>query len=263
MPRDRWEDASAYERFMGRWSRVLAHELVPRLAVRAGASWLEIGCGTGSLTSAICSLGQPASVVACDTASDYVAYCREHFDHPELSVMTVEPGRLPTRPGGFDAVVSSLVLNFLPSPLDAIAQMRECCAPGGCVAASVWDYSDGMEFLRIFWDTAVELDPGAEPLHEGRRFPLCRPEPLRAAFESADLNAIDITQLDVSTTFSTFDDFWAPFVDGPGPAPTYVSSLARTARQALADRLRQVLGPHTPIQLSARAWAVKGLRAAA
>jgi hypothetical protein len=122
-----------------------------------------------------------------------------------------------------------------------------------------------MEFLRIFWDAAVELDPAARSLHEGSRFPLCRPEALHSAFVEAGLEAVDVAPITISTAFASFDDYWAPFVDGPGPAPTYVSSLSGSDRHRLAERLRAILaragGP--PIHLRARAWAAKGVRGAA
>lgn len=264
MPDDRWEDAAAYDRFMGRWSRPLARELVSWLGVPRAASWLEVGCGTGALTAAICEEGNPGSVVACDRAEDFVAYCRAHLRYPELQFVVTPDGTLPVSAQGYDAVVSSLVLNFLPDPVQALAQMRDACAPRGSVAACVWDYSDGMEFLRVFWDVAVLLDPGARSLHEGHRFPVCHADTLRSAFVGAGLASVEVEPLVVSTPFADFADYWAPFVDGPGPAPTYVSTLSAAARQSLADRLRAGLfgGSDGPVTLHARAWAAKGVRAA-
>jgi hypothetical protein len=119
-----------------------------------------------------------------------------------------------------------------------------------------------MEFLRTFWDAAVALRPEAAPLHEGSRFPLCKPDALHAAFSAAGLQSIEVAPLTVPTTFASFHDYWAPFVNGPGPAPTYVSSLSEADQQRLADRLRAVLSHsgNYPVSLNARAWAAKGLR---
>jgi trans-aconitate methyltransferase len=262
MPSDRWEDAAAYDRFMGRWSRPLASEFVSWLAVPPSAKWLEIGCGTGSLTRAICEESHPESVVACDTAADYVHYCREHLRYPGLTVVSATTDTLPAVPSGYDAVASSLVLNFLPDPAQALVHMREVCAPGGSVAACVWDYAAGMELLRVFWDAAVALDPEAQPLDEGSRFPLCHPDALRSAFAGAGLESVTVAPLTVSTTFASFDDYWAPLLDGPGPAPTYVSSLPEDRKRQLADRLRAQLSGagDGPIHLRARAWAARGVR---
>jgi SAM-dependent methyltransferase len=262
MPTDRWEGGAAYDRYMGRWSRALAPEFVAWLGVPRGAKWLEVGCGTGSLTAAICELAAPASVLACDISPDYVRSCRERLKFPALTVVETQPDRLPDSTSGSDAVVSSLVLNFLPDPGAALARMREACSPGACVAACVWDYSRGMEFLRLFWDAAVALDPIAARLDEGRRFPLCEPAALRAAFAGAGLQSVEVAPLTVRTEFASFEDYWEPFVDGPGPAPTYVSTLADASRQRLAEALRGRLAElgEYPIHLRARAWAVKGFR---
>ncbi len=260
MPGDRWADATAYDRFMGRWSRALARDFVAWLGMPPGASWFEIGCGTGALTAAICELGEPGAVLACDTAPDFVRTCRERLDHPALTVVAAEPERIPPGAAGHDVVVSSLVLNFLPDPVRALTEMRDACVPGGRVAACVWDYAEGMELLRIFWDAAVALDPAARGLHEGFRFPLCRPEALRDAFAAAGLGAVDVAAITVPTEFESFADYWEPFVAGPGPAPTYVSALTAAARRRLADRLRADLAARggDRIRLRARAWAVRG-----
>ncbi|HEV2855181.1 MAG TPA: class I SAM-dependent methyltransferase [Thermoanaerobaculia bacterium] len=258
---DRWEDAAAYDRFMGRWSRQLASRFLAWLEMKPGAHWLEIGCGTGSLTRAILEEARPQSVTACDTAKDFVNYCAENLLYANLRVVAIPTGDLPAREGGYDAVVSSLVLNFLPDPIQALRQMRKACAPGGWVAACVWDYSEGMEFLRFFWDAAIALDPNAARLHEGSRFPICRPDALRHALGAADLEAVTVDPITIPTVFTGFEEYWGSFLNSPGPAPTYVSSLSQEARQRLAGRLRAEVSsaPEGSIHLQARAWAVKGM----
>ena len=82
-------------------------------------------------------------------------------------------------------MVSGLVLNFLPDPRQAVAQMRERARPGGVVAAYVWDYAGRMEFLRHSWDEAVALEPAARSLDEGERFPMCQPAALETIFRDA------------------------------------------------------------------------------
>jgi trans-aconitate methyltransferase len=264
MRNHRWEDGAAYERFMGRWSRLLAEQFVSWLAVPRRSDWLEIGCGTGSLTSAICQFANPRHVTACDTSLDFVDFCREHLRHPDLRVVVASTDALPPHRSGYDVVASNLVLNFLPEPVDALKRMRGVCTPHGIVAACVWDYAEGMEFLRVFWDAAVALDSDAIGFHEGVRFPLCNPEALRSAFAAAGLEAVEVTPLVIRTPFASFDDYWAPFVAGPGPAPTYLASLSAKRQEALADRLRTDIGASGhPIQLAARGWAVRGLRGAA
>jgi SAM-dependent methyltransferase len=258
---DRWLAGDAYEAYMGRWSRALARRFVEWLHPSTGADWLDVGCGTGALVSAICDSCEPASVVACDPSEPFIAHARQNFADARASFVVAGAEALPRREGGFDAIVSALVLNFLPNAEQAVTSMRERLRPGGFVAACVWDYAEGMEFLRHFWDEAAALDPRASLLDEGRRFTLCRPETLASSFLAAGLVQVETAPLEVPTEFADFEDYWTPFLRGTGPAPSYVASLDPVSRDSLKKRLRQRLHAAADgrILLRARAWAVRGL----
>ncbi len=258
-PRDVWESGSAYERFMGRWSRELARVFVTWLDVPRGRHWLEVGCGTGALTSKILEIGDPASVVATDSSEQFVAHTRAALDDHRVELLTASADELPTRADGYDVVISSLVLNFIPEPVAALRAMRSLAADRAVVAACVWDYAGGMEFLRRFWDAAVELDPAARQYDEGERFPICSPSGLEAAFREAGFSRIGVEAIEVTTRFQDFDDYWSPFVGGPGPAPGYLSSLSARRQEELASRLAATLPRNEDgaIPLTARAWAAR------
>jgi len=120
-----------------------------------------------------------------------------------------------------------------------------------------------MEFLRAFWDEAVAVDSRAAALDEGRRFPLCSAPALQALFEAAGLTHVDTGAVEIETRFAGFDDYWAPFLRGTGPAPALVASLDPPARDELRERLRLRLQPGVDgaIHLRARAWSVRGVSA--
>lgn len=250
----------AYEAYMGRWSRPLARAFVEWLHPQRAANWLEVGCGTGALTSAICELCEPASVVACDPSEPFIEQARRNLPDARASFVVAGVEALPRRSGGFHAAVSGLVLNFLPDPGAAMAFIRDRLRQGGAVAAYVWDYAEGMEFLRCFWEEAVASDARAAVFDEGRRFPLCRRSALAALFRGAGLAQVESVPLEIPTDFVTFDDYWTPFLRGVGPAPSYVASLDPPGRELLRERLRRRLhaGSDGRIQLRARAWAVRG-----
>ena len=148
---DKWIAGDAYELFMGRWSRRVANEFIHWLAPPASWNWLEVGCGTGALTQAICMNADPASVVACDPSPQFVSFARRSIDHPAAAFLVAGADDLPRFENGFDAAVSRLVLNFIPAPAEAVRLMCSRLRPGGTLGAYVWDYAEGMEFLRIFW----------------------------------------------------------------------------------------------------------------
>ena len=164
----------------------------------------------------------------------------------------------------YDAVVSGLVLNFIPDVARGIAEMVRAVRPSGTVAAYVWDYAGKMEIMRQFWDVAVALDPAASKFDEGQREPpLCNPEALKEHFVGAGLTGVEARSIDAAAHFVDFDDYWVPFAGKQGSAPTYLMSLGDESRRLLKERLRAALPIATdgPIDLIARARAVRGQRA--
>jgi SAM-dependent methyltransferase len=197
--------------------------------------------------------------VAVDPSEGFRALAAQQLG-AHARVLAGSAEALPLADGACDVVVSGLVLNFVPDLAAALREMARVSVAGGTLAAYVWDYADGMQVIRAFWDAAVALDPAAAPLHEGTRFPLCAPGALAQAFEDAGLEGVATTALDLRADFTGFDDYWRPFLGGQGPAPAYVASLPEPGRLALRDRLREDLAPlpDQPLSLQARAWAVRG-----
>ncbi len=261
MPVDAWEDGTAYEDYVGRWSRLVATQFVRWLAAPAGAAWLDFGCGSGALTHTILTEGSPGRVIGCDRSGGYIDHARQGLADPRVEFIVAALPDLPRIDGGFDVSVSGLVLNFLPSPGDALNALIGGIRRGGTIAAYVWDYAEGVQLMRVFWDAAVALDRTAQPLDEGVRFPLCRPDPLRQLFEGAGLQNVDVTSIDVPTIFRNFDDYWRPFLGGQGPAPGYAMRLSPEHREELRRVIQQRLPTNAEgqIPLTARAWAVRGV----
>lgn len=257
---DSWASGDAYERYVGRWSRPVAAEFVRWLGLPSGLRWMDVGCGTGALASAVLAAANPAGVRGYDLSAEHVAAARARVPDRRAVFAQADATALPDAADSCDAAVSGLVLNFVPDPARALAEMRRVVRPGGTVAVYVWDYAGGMQLMRVFWDAAVELDPSAAELDEARRFPLCRPRPLRALFDAAGLRGVRGREIDVPTRFADFDDYWQPFLGGQGPAPGYVMSLGEERRAALRERVRRSLpfAPDGTIPLAARAWAIRG-----
>lgn len=254
---EEWARGGDYEPYVGRWSRLVATEFLEWLEVPVGRRWLDVGCGTGALSATILGRCDPAELIGVDPSEGYVAYAAAQVEDPRVSFEVTDAAHLPDGP--FDAVVSGLVLNFVPDPAAAVAAMT-IAAPLGTVASYVWDYSGRMELMRHFWDAAVALDPDAIPLDEGVRFPLCRPDRLEALWRKAGLVDISTRAIDIPTVFRDFDDYWNPFLGGQAPAPGYNMSLDHERRSALREHLRARLpiAADGSINLIARAWAVKG-----
>jgi SAM-dependent methyltransferase len=255
-----WGASDAYDRYMGRWSREVAPRFLAWMDAPAQHRWLDVGCGTGVLSAAILAATHPAAILAVDTAEGFLDAARLRVTDPRASFQVGDALALPVADGAIDAAVSGLVLNFLPDKVAAVREMVRAVSPGGTVALYVWDYAGHMQIMRIFFDAATELDPGAAAFDDGIKAPICRPGPLRALFESAGLADVDVEAIDVPAAFDTFDDYWTPFLGGTGSAPKYCASLAEDERMRLRETVRQRLptGPDGEILLAVRAFAVKG-----
>ncbi|MFD7981168.1 class I SAM-dependent methyltransferase [Streptomyces sp. NPDC059071] len=274
---DAWESGPAYERYMGRWSRLVAARFTEWLDPAEGLRWLDVGCGTGALSAAVAERCRPRVLLGLDLSEPFVRAARATARGATAGglpagnatargvFVVADAAALPVRDAAWDAAVSGLTLNFLPDPAAGAAELVRAVRPGGgTVAAYVWDYADGMGFLRRFWDAVATVDPAAAvALDEGRRFgTLCRPERLHSLWTEAGLAEVTTAPLDVPTVFADFADLWDPFLTGQGPAPGYVASLTPGDR----DRVRTALAEAVPrepdgsVELTARAWAVKGVR---
>lgn len=259
---DRWSGGAAYERYMGRWSREIAREFLTWLEPTPRLRWLDVGCGTGALTRQILGLKRsvPSEVWGIDASAVFVAHARASIRDARVRFETGVAEELPSEHGKFDIVVSGLLLNFLPEPASALQEMTRVSAPGGVVAAYVWDYLGEMQPLRHFWEAVLALVPEATELDEVRRFQLCKPGPLRTLFSDAGLEDVELQAIDSRTYFSDFEDYWSPFLAGRGAAPAYLMSLGEQERLAIEESVASRL-PHNAdgsIELIARAWAVRG-----
>ena len=257
---DTWPSGDGNEPCVGRWSRLVARELIGWLGMPDDLSWLDVGCGTGALTEIIASRCSPGAVVGVDQSEEYLALARTRVTDPRVTFRVGDAQALPVKDGEHDVVVSGLMLNFVVDQRRAVDEMKRALAAGGTVAAYLWDYAGDMQLMRRFWDAATALHPGALELDEGRRFPIARPGPLVELFEGAGLADVRVLAIDVPTLFKDFDDYWSPFLGGQGPAPGYYMSLNEERRAALREKIRATLPFQADgsIRLIARAWAVRG-----
>jgi SAM-dependent methyltransferase len=259
---DKWTSGAAYDQWMGRWSRLLAHEFLRWLNLPWNLRWLDVCCGSGVLTEAIVDDFAPARVAGVDASPQQIEFARSHRGRPAVSFETGDAMALPFADASFDVAVCGLGLNYVPEPELALQEMRRVTVPEGIIAVYLWDYAEGARFLREFWDAAAVVDQEASAYDQAQRFPLCNPDALRKLFESACLEQVNVRALDVTTRFTSFDDYWQPLLTGQGSAPNYLATRDELTQNAIRERLHDSLPTDSEgaIEMPARAWAVRGRR---
>jgi ubiquinone/menaquinone biosynthesis C-methylase UbiE len=251
--------ADAYDAHVGRYGAALAAALLDVADVPTGARALDVGCGPGALTTALAGRLGAARVAAVDPSEPLVAACRARV--PRADVRTATAEELPFDDCAFDAVLSQLVVNFLADPTGGVAEMARVTAPGGVVAACVWDYGGEMTLMRKFWDAAREVDPerGAAQ-DEAAAMRWCRQGELADLWRAAGLDDVRFGEFTARASYSDFEDLWSPLPTGVAPAGAFTKSLDDEGQAALHDTFRRRLGVGDgPFELTARAWAVIGV----
>ncbi len=256
-----FDDAAAYERFMGRWSRLLAPAFLAFARPGGAGSALDVGCGTGALAELLAERVPGCRITGIDLSGNLIAACRARFPARGFRFECADAAALPFADGAFDATLSMLVLMLLDDPHRAAAEMTRVTRPGGTVAACTWD-ADHMALINVVWDEVRALDPDA-PWQSGRTH-CARPGALEALWTAVGLLDVRESAIDLTLRFASFEDFWAPLAAGVGPAGAYVARAREPVRSALQTRLRRRLGTgdgERGFALPARALAVRGTAA--
>lgn len=243
--------ADAYDRFMGRYSALLAPVFADFAGVRARERVLDVGCGPGALTSELLRRG--VTVSAVDPSEQFVAAARER--HPDIDVRRAGAEELPFDDGEFDAALAQLVVHFMSDPVRGLAEMARVTRPHGVVSACVWDHAGERTPLSPFWHVVHELEPNASDESD---LAGAREGHLTELLTEAGLREVEETGLDVRVEHETFEEWWEPFNLGVGPAGGYVAGLDDVQREELREQCRRQL-PEPPFTLPACVWAARGV----
>ncbi|MDQ2651955.1 MAG: class I SAM-dependent methyltransferase [Chloroflexota bacterium] len=259
-----WGNADAYAAYMGRWSRPMAEGVLRWLRPEPGLDWLDVGCGTGALTSAILDLAAPGAVTGVDPSANFLDTAGTRLTDPRVQFTVATAADLPYPTASFDIVIAGLVLHLIQDPLTAVQEMTRVARAGGVVAAYVWDFTGERQFTHAFWNAAKELDPSAASFDPATQTTLCAHKPLAELLTAADLHQVLVESIAIPVVFRNFDDFWLPhLLQGSPPAQRYTATLDEPALTSLRERLRTTLpvAADGSLPLLGHVWAARGTKA--
>lgn len=256
-------DAEGYELLMGRWSRRLAQPFLDFVGTADSEQVLDVGCGTGALAFALAHRCKPARICGVDLSQVYVDRAARTNSDSSIEFRVGDACALEFPDRAFDRVLALLVLHFVPSAEQAIAEMRRVARHGAVVGAAVWDARGGFIVNRMFFDTAAALDPKAnERRKRNYTRPMTRPGELAQAWRDAGFIDVVETALMIRMEYGSFEDYWTPLSGKDGPQAEYVATLSEADHSRLREALRlayvdgEADGPRS---FAAVAWAVKGV----
>ena len=259
-----FSNPAAYEQWMGRWSRCFAPAFVSFANLSGGSRLLDVGSGTGALAEPLLMGVAHSTVVGIEPAEDYVSFSRERFPDERLTFEVGDALDIPFEDDSFDATLSLLILQELPDAPLALQEMRRVTRPGGLVVASQWDFANGMPMLALFWNTVLEVFPSDDAQRAADDCMIVDypdESALRNLWRETGLIEVETERQAVEMTFSSFEDYWAPFLSKVTPTSSYVGGLQADQASEIEVRMRSELGRDAADQsfcITAYAWAVRG-----
>lgn len=235
-----FNNAAAYDRSMARWSRAVGEVFLEWLDPPRNARWLDVGCGTGVFTAVILERCEPKYVVAVDPAVAQIDHARAEPVGARADFHVADAQVLPFASERFDVVSAALVINFIPDPAKALAEMHRVARPDGLIAAYVWDFAADLSpsgpLRRALHAAGVDVAPVPGTASSGI-------EAMHALFAGAGLADIVTRVIEVAMPFPDFEAFWHAQALGYGPLAKTIASLPETTLDQVREAMRADLVP--------------------
>lgn len=244
--------AEAYDRFMGRFSTPLAVRFAEWAGVEPGMDVLDVGSGPGALSAALLDRVRSGSVSAVDPMPAFVEALQRRL--PTVRAATAPAEALPFDDTAFDATLANLVVPFMDDPRAGVTEMLRVTRPGGVVAASVWQHSEGLSPLTPFWNGVRRIDPDA--VDEGLQLGASRGQ-LAGFLGQCGVSDVRAEAIEVEVAFESFEDWWEPFTYGVGPAGAFLAAQDLDRQDEIRTICAELLGP-PPFAVTGRAWCAAG-----
>ena len=251
-------DGAAYERLMGRWSRLAGEVFLDWLAPPSGLRWLDVACGNGAFTEILVERCDPIEVQGIDPSEGQLAFARRRASTAIAEFRQGDAQALPFEDDIFDVAAMALAINLIPDPAKAVEEMARVVRPGGWVATYMWDILGGGFTMEPIRQALDEMGvPTPLPAAE-----VVRMDDMRDLWEKAGFDDVASRRIDISVTYDDFDDFWDANT-GTGATNTItkaIGTLSPAEVEKLKERLRAILptDPEGHISYGAYANAVKG-----
>lgn len=252
-----FNDGAAYERLMGRWSKLVGQQFLDWIAPAENLSWLDVGCGNGAFTEEIIARCAPAKVAAVDPSEGQLGFARARPGAKLAEFRVADAQSLPFDNRSFDVVAMALAISFVPDPAKGAAEMARVARPGGIVATYMWDFSVGGPPVEPIYRAlrAIGVEPPKPPSAA-----VATLDGMRALWTKAGLQAVEVKHIRIDAVFASLDDYWVSNSAPSGPQGVLISRMPPEQREKVRQALQSELRPGSDgrVTVPAVASAVKG-----
>src|ERR1043166_6306050 len=229
-------DGAAYERLMGRWSRVAGEIFLDWLDIPPEIRWLDVGCGNGAFTEAVIARCAPIEVIGIDPSEGQLAFARTRPTARLAQFQVGDAQALPFCDDRFDVAVMALVVTYLSDPGKAVSEMARVVRPGGWVAAYMWDIPGAGSPVHPIY---VAMESLGLPAPRPPSAAVSRHATMRALWEDARLESSESRVVRIPVVYAGFDDFWAANSGPAGASGKSIQELPPAARKQIRLRVRE------------------------
>ncbi len=241
---------------MGIWSALAGEIFLDWLALPKNLSWIDVGCGNGAFTEQIIKHNAPSVVEGIDPSEGQIAYATTRAATAMARFRMGDSMALPFADDSFDAAVMALVIFFVPDPAKGVAEMARVVRPAGTVAAYAWDMEGGGFPLRFILDElrVMGFSPARPPSSDASRR-----DAMQKLWTDAGFEGIETRRIEVTRTYTGFDDFWDSATGSASMGPT-LAAMTPAQLANLKARVRSHLTEEAGgrVTMAACANAVKG-----
>jgi SAM-dependent methyltransferase len=252
-----FSDGRAYERMMGRWSKLAGATFLDWLDAPKGLHWVDVGCGNGAFTEVLIAHCAPSAVTAVDPSEGQLSFARTRPGTKLAQFRIGDAQALPFPDDSFDAASMALVITFLSDPAKAVAEMARVVRPGGLVATYMWDILGGgvpVAPIEVALKSLGKASPPRPSSAASRR------DAMQALWQAAGLRSIETRVIRIPVLYADFDDFWDSNSAPIGPSGQAINAMSPDEKTQLKTRLREQLpiAPDGRIAYESFANAAKG-----
>jgi SAM-dependent methyltransferase len=236
-------DASAYDSYIGRWSRLFVPALLSAADLRVGYRVLDVATGSGEAAlEATSAVGASGMMVGVDISSAMLDAAVDRMAGKPFFSVVANGQSLPFRDASFDAVLCHLGLMFFPEPALGLAEARRVLRPGCRAGVCVISTAERAPMWGVLANTLCTYLPDlARELQLS--FALAGPGRLEGLLASAAFRDICVQTVAQEGAYASFEQYWAAIESGPGLIPQAYRVLPAPMRAEVRDAVRERLTP--------------------